>query len=400
MRSRQPRVIGVLLSLLLLAAAACGQDGEPEGAPSPTEQAAPEAEATATSDGTATEQPGEAAAAASCPGAEESQSPTAAELAVDPSPEREEMLAERARANGQPVLVYTSGRPAEMDEITAAFTEEYGVETEVFRAGGNDLLSRITQEVAAGEPTADVVAANDNVIYGLDVGEGILSPVTSVYDDKLPDEITASPNSYPNYVNYWMFAYNTEIVEESELPHTYEDLLDPRWQGAISIARYPDWFATLWDIIGEEEAEEYFSALGDQNPYVADQFTPSILAVVSGAQPLTITTVSGVLAQQQAAGAPLEGYFPDEPTVARSQSSGWIDCGGNPEGGILFLEFLLSPDGAQQVYKAANRVPAHEDVEPDPPTLRPEEFVRIDYGSFLPEQAEWEQRFDQLLIQG
>ena len=396
MRAGPSRLFGLLVATLLLVASACGQQA-------PT-QAEPAATATTTTGATTSATPAEGAGttadASACPDAEGSESPTAAELAVDPSPEREEVLAERARANGEPVLVYTSGRPAEMDQITTAFTEQYGVETEVFRAGGNDLLSRIVQEVAAGEPTADVVAANDNVIYGLDVGEGVLSPIKSVYDDQLPDTITASANSYPNYVNYWMFAYNTEVLDESELPRTYDDLLDPRWEGAISIARYPDWFATLWEIIGEDRAEEFFTALGDQQPYVAEQFTPTILAVVSGAQPLTITTVSGVLAQQTAAGAPLEGYFPDEPTVARSQSSGWIDCGRNPEGGILFLEFLLSPEGGQQVYKASNRVPAHEEVEPDPPSLRPEEFVRIDYGEFLPEQAEWEQRFDQLLIRG
>lgn len=395
---RRSAVPALLVFMLVAACGQAGETGETEGA-APTAAQSP-ATQPATADATATQEAAapSAAPASGCPGQTASGSPSAAELAMDPSPEREELLAERAKANGEPVLVYTSGRPEEMDEITSGFTEKYGVQTEVFRAGGTDLLSRVIQEVQANEPTADVIAANDNVIYGLDAGEGILSPIVSVYDDAIPDQIVASPNSVPNYVNYWMFAYNTELLEEGELPRTYEELLDPRWQGAISIARYPDWFATLWDILGEEAAEEYFTALGDQKPFVADQFTPAIMAVVTGAQPLTSTTVSGVLAQQQDAGAPLEGYFPDEPTIARSQSSGWVDCGGNPEGGILFLEYLQSPEGGQQVYKDANRVPAHEDVEPDPPTLRPDEFVRIDYESYLPEQAEWEQRFDEMLI--
>src|SRR5665811_809057 len=72
------------------------------------------------------------ASASGCPGQTASGSPSAAELAMDPSPEREELLAERAKANGEPVLVYTSGRPEEMDEITSGFTEKYGVQTEVF----------------------------------------------------------------------------------------------------------------------------------------------------------------------------------------------------------------------------------------------------------------------------
>src|SRR5680860_898391 len=119
--------VPVLLMFMLVAA--CGQaaetgetgeTGETEGAAptaaqSPTAQTAPE-EATATQEAAAPS----AAAASGCPGQTASGSPSAAELAMDPSPEREELFAERAKANGEPVLVYTSGRPEEMDEITSA----------------------------------------------------------------------------------------------------------------------------------------------------------------------------------------------------------------------------------------------------------------------------------------
>lgn len=319
------------------------------------------------------------------------------ELAASATPERNEQLAELAREAG-PVLVYSSNPPEEFDRITEAFTEEYGVEVENYRAGGTDLIQRVLQETSAGAVTADVISANDNVIYALDAGEGLVRPFASAQAEQLPDELQVSENSYPVYVNYWMWAYNTDLVTEEELPRTYEDLLDPAWQGRVTIAQYADWFATMFEIV--EEPEDYFTALGAQGPLVADQFTPALLPVVSGEHALTITTTSGALAQQQAAGAPVVGYFPDEPTVARSQSVGWLEGGANPAGGLLFAEFQLAPEFGQRFMREANRVPAHVDVEADPPELRPEEFVTVDYEAYLPEQADWEERFDSLLIGG
>lgn len=319
------------------------------------------------------------------------------ELAASPSDDRNEQLAEMAREAG-PVLVYSSNPPEEFDRVTEAFTDEYGVEVENYRAGGTDLIQRVLQESSAGAATADVISANDNVVYALDAGEGLVRSFQSAEAEQLPDELQVSENSYPVYVNYWMWAYNTDLVTEEELPRTYEDLLDPAWQGRVTIAQYADWFATMFEIV--EQPEDYFIALGEQGPLVADQFTPALLPVVSGEHALTITTTSGALAQQQAAGAPVVGYFPDDPTVARSQSVGWLDGGSNPAGGMLFAEFLLSPEDGQQFMREANRVPAHVDVEADPPELRAEEFVTVDYETFLPEQADWEERFDTLLIGG
>lgn len=317
-----------------------------------------------------------------------------AELATSPSADSTARLVELAREAG-PVLVYTSNPPEEFQRLTAEFTKEYGVRVKTYRAGGTNLVQRVLQETRAKSVTADAISANDNVVYALDVGEGLVRPFTSAEADKLPAELRVSKNSYPVYVNYWMWAYNTRLLKKSDLPHSYADLLDPRWKGKFTIAQYPDWLATIFEIVDDPDA--HFDALRGQRPMVADQFTQAIIPVVSGEYPLTITTTSGVLANQTDDGAPLAGYFPDDATPARSQSVAWLSGGANPAGGLLFAEFQLAPRYGQRFMREANRVPAHADVPPDPPELRPAEFRAVDYAKFLPQQAAWEERFDTLV---
>jgi iron(III) transport system substrate-binding protein len=61
-------------------------------------------------------------------------------------------------------------------------------------------------------------------------------------------------------------AYNTEKVKREELPKTFEDLLDPRWQGRLWIeATDKSWFGTLLETIGEAKGEKLFRDIAAGN---------------------------------------------------------------------------------------------------------------------------------------
>lgn len=318
------------------------------------------------------------------------------DIATQPSSDREAKLLEKAQKQGK-VLVYSTNPVDDLNKIGAAFEAKYKVPVEFYRGGSTGaLINRITTEAKAGQLKADVLFANDDITSAID-SEGILAPYKPADEADYPAELKSSPNTFPVYVNYWMWAYNKDKVDKSELPHTYEDLLDPQWRGKITIARYADWLSVLWGIIGEDKAPDYFKALKEQQPFIAAQFTPALLPVVSGEKEITLSTVSGVLAIQKDKGAPIEGYFPDEPTPARTNAVGWIPTGQNPEGGLLFAEFLLSRDGGQQLMKEANRVPADRQVPPEPASLRPDKFVLVNYDSYGPNEDMWLKRFDEFL---
>lgn len=314
-----------------------------------------------------------------------------AELAMNPTDDRNDQLYETAKENG-PVLLYVTLPPPEVDAQITGFNELYpDIEVEYYRGGSTgSMINRILTESAADQLDADVSWNNDHIAYVLD-GQGLFQEFISAEDESYDADFRIVDSSYPTYINYWMFAYNTDLVDESELPTSYEDVLDERWSGDLTVATYTDWFYGLWDILGEDRAESFFAELAEKDPLTTKQFTPALLPVIQGERSLTLSTVSGVLRGRQEEGAPLEGYFPDEATVARTVPISVFADGGNPEGGLLFAEYVLSQEG-QQLLSDRGRVPGHAGIDPDPLELRPEKAQLIDYANFIPEESEWEQK--------
>src|SRR5258705_12584110 len=56
--------------------------------------------------------------------------------------------------------------------------------------------------------------------------------------------------------------YNTNLVKKQDSPKSYEDLLDPRWKGKLTIeADDAVWFGALVSEMGEEKGLAYFREL-------------------------------------------------------------------------------------------------------------------------------------------
>lgn len=322
--------------------------------------------------------------------------PSFAEIAMSPTPDRREQLREAAIANNAPILVYTTS--ADAVTVAAAFEEEYPELTvEIFRAGAaGTMINRVLTEFGAGSLRADVQVTNDFVTTVLS-SAGVHQPFVSEFDAGFDPALRATNDSYQPNINYWMWVYNTDLVSEDELPRTYDDLLDPRWKDELVIARMTDWFYALWNLLGDDRAEEYFTRLGEQNPLLVSNFTEALNPIVAGERGLTITNVSGLVVARQDQGAPIKAYFPEEPTIARGSPIAIFGGGNNPEGGLLFAEFTLDPERGQLVLQSRNRVLGHSAVPPLVDGLMPEQFVGIDFADFLPNEDMWLSRLQATL---
>jgi iron(III) transport system substrate-binding protein len=294
-------------------------------------------------------------------------------------------------------MLYTGVPAVELEDLAKGFKAKYGLEIEYWRATGMEPVQRILREYQANNLAMDVFWTNDPAVYAVSA-EKVLTPFISIHDASYPKELRISNDTYPTYINYWMWGYNTTMIKPEEIPKSYEDLLNPKWKDKMSIARYSDWVATLWGQWGEAKAKEYFTKLGRQNLMVHDGFAETVQSIGTGERPLTLSLTSGTLLGWRKKGAPIDGYFPDDITVTRGASIGWNSKGRNPEGGLLLIEYILAPDGGQALARTYARVPAHKDVLPNPPWMKADKFVNVNYASYLPNQTEWDRRFDELFL--
>ncbi|MBF8253850.1 MAG: fbpA 2, partial [Deltaproteobacteria bacterium] len=178
------------------------------------------------------------------------------------------------------------------------------------------------------------------------------------------------PNGYWTavYTNYATIGYNTKLVAEKDAPKQWEDLLDPKWRGKISIDQEQySWFGTLHKAWGKERAQKYMRALAKQNIEWRKGHTLIAQLMSAGEFPLGIIYAHRTEEMKQR-GAPIEWVNTVNPLVVTLNSAGLSVKPSHPNAARLFIDFLLSKP-AQQRLRALRRIPARPDVEPFSPRM-------------------------------
>ncbi|MPZ62030.1 MAG: extracellular solute-binding protein [Propionibacteriales bacterium] len=168
--------------------------------------------------------------------------------------DREQYLFDCAKTEGS-VTLYTSSSVAE-DLLAPAFEEKYqGVEMEVNTAT-NQLVQQIIEEEEADVHNFDVYGD----IYGNIVRDSTYfarysSPNTEAVLDDLVTPYSVSANGF-----IMGAAYNPDLVTGDDIPTSYEDLADPKWEGKIAggyDTSTPVTYAVARATLGDEFMEEF-----------------------------------------------------------------------------------------------------------------------------------------------
>ena len=304
-------------------------------------------------------------------------------------PGRLEKLAAAAKREGE-VTIYTSTPVEDIKVLTDAFERKYGIRTNVWRASSEKVLQRGTIEARAGRFDVDVFETNGPELEVL-AREKLLAPVeTPAVRDLVPEAVLPHRQWIGTRLVIFAFAYNTSLVQKSELPRTYEGFADPRWKGRLGIeAEDADWFATVSGLLGEANAERTFRAIVATNG-VSVRKGHTLLAnlVASGEVPLALTVYNYKAEQLKNKGAPID-WFVLPPAIARVNGLAVAARAPHPGAALLWYEFVLGVDG-QKLLLSREFVPTNRRVE-TPLNRFPLRFV--DSAAVLDESAKWEQRY-------
>jgi iron(III) transport system substrate-binding protein len=316
-----------------------------------------------------------------------------ASLAEYQGADRMDRIVAAAKREGE-VTIYTSTPVDDMKVLTDAFERQYGIRTKVWRASSEKVLQRGIAEARAGRFDVDVFDTNGPELEAL-VREKMLMPVQSpALADLLPEAVFPHRAWAGTRLVIFAIAYNTKLVQRSELPTSYEGFADPRWKGRLGIeAEDSDWFATLSGLLGEANAERTFRAIVAQNG-ISVRKGHTLLAnlVASGEVPVALTVYNYKAEQLKNKGAPID-WFVLQPAIARVNGVGVAANAPHPNAALLWYEFALSPDG-QKLLLSRDFVPTSTKVE-TPLNRFPLRFV--DSHAVLEDSAKWEKRFADIL---
>jgi iron(III) transport system substrate-binding protein len=275
-----------------------------------------------------------------------------AELALYKGKDRENVLLEGAKKEGQ-LTFYTSNTWV-AGPVSQEFEKKYPfIKANVWRSDSKSLLKRLTEEHTAGRYLADVVETSPEYVTLL-VRNNLLqehfSPELAAYDDDAKVKGKSGVLAWTNREIYISLGYNTKLISAADAPKTLRDYLDPKWKGKMSIAGTTtgtQWIGAVIDAMGREFLEK----LGAQEISVQNMSGAALSGLVaSGEVPLSPTIFNSNIFTHKQKNAPVEWRAID-PVIAGVGSSGMIVNAPHPHAALLFLDYLHSTLGQQVAMK-------------------------------------------------
>jgi iron(III) transport system substrate-binding protein len=307
--------------------------------------------------------------------------------------DREQRLLQGARKEGA-VSVYTSLNLKDSAPIVEAFEKKYGIKVSLWRASGEKVVQRALTEARAGRFMPDVLES-DGIEMEILAREKLL---TEFYSPLFKDLPAAAFPPHRQYVadrfNFFVIAYNTNLVKPQDVPNSYKDLLKPYWAGKISIeAGDTDWFGAMVKNMGEKDGMAFFRGLAQQGTQVRTGHTLITELVAAGEIPLAAAVYNHAIERLSKTGAPVK-WKALEPTFGRPGAVGVTKNAPHPHAALLFADFMLSREG-QELIKQRNRVPSSNAV--DSP-LNKFKYSMIDPAIVLDESEKWETLWENLFL--
>lgn len=283
--------------------------------------------------------------------AQVSRSANLAELAKYSGRDRERVLYEGAKKEGK-LLWYTSLVPHKY--IAKVFQAKYpGVAVDVYRAAGTTLAVRLLEERRAKRYLADAIESTPPQLMMLRDGQA-LQPFSSPHLAKYPE--IAKERAGGDLV-FWAtdresligVGYNKNVMRGDAIPKRFDDLLNPALKGLMSSANNETGARAIGAML-KAKGEGFVRKLKDQDirPHGTTAAGLTDL-IISGEAPISFTMVQTNLTQPAATkGAPV-AWVPMEVVAVNAGSAAVLANAPNPHAALLFVDFLLGPQG-QKMY--------------------------------------------------
>lgn len=315
--------------------------------------------------------------------------------------EREETLLEEALAANDGTLdFYTEINDPEA--ITDPFGEKFeDLTVNVYRAGSEQIRQRVLEESDASFSGADLIEMDTLEMAILDT-EGLLSPASSPYLEDV-SEAARFDNFIGDRLSYIVPGWNTDLVAPADVPTSLEEYAD--FGGALALEGSDVfWFAGMVthmesEGMSRDEAVQVFRDLA-ANASITSGHTTTTELVVAGQYAVAPNHYVHRLLELQEKGAPIAWSPVNIPVVAEITATAVHCLSDNPAGALLLQDFILSPEGGQQIFVEEGRTPAIESLAQE--TLGGVDItpITVDVADVAANYSEWAELWDEVIRGG
>jgi len=273
------------------------------------------------------------------------------------------------------ITVYMSGPGSLAKQLEEAFEADRGDILEVLNAGGGSVAKRIWTEMEAGEIHADVVFSSEPLMFLALKEKGQL-------DNYLSPELSAMQDKYnfgdgyftPVNARYGIIVYNVENVNENEVPTSWADLKESRWNNRLALPDATQSATALAITSGIEQIFNFdwtfFEAMNANNAMLLKSNSQVAEKAKTGEVDAGFLPHDGVLRsinkdRKDGIDSPLRIVWPVEGAISIQRPIGIIANASRPEENVAlskeFVDFVLSKE-AQEIMKKFGFISVRNDV--------------------------------------
>jgi iron(III) transport system substrate-binding protein len=262
--------------------------------------------------------------------------------------EEETMESEAPAKVGNQVLTIYSGRAETLvGPLIAQFEQDTGIKTQV-RYGDTAAMALAIMEEGQNSP-ADVYFAQDAGALGALANEGRLLTLSPSILEKVDPSYRSADDEWVGISGRARVVnYNTNLVDQSELPDSIWGFLDPKWKGKIGWApsngSFQSFVTALRVLEGEDRAKEWLVGIMANEPRVFSGNAPIVEAVGRGEIHVGFVNnyyMHGIKAKNPS--LPVANHYTsgDAGSMINIAGAGIVDTTKNKELAEQFIQYML-----------------------------------------------------------
>jgi iron(III) transport system substrate-binding protein len=301
--------------------------------------------------------------------------------------QRKAFLEEGAKKERE-LVFYTSLSLTDYPKIMPHFEKSYPfIKTNTYRSTPSGVFTRVETEARAGRFAVDVVGSAPVEMWQLKQRKH-----SAAY---LSPEQKALPPGSRDPEGYWqgfevtplVTAFNTKQVSNADAPRNYQDLLNPKWKGKISLGTEEyTWFNILLDSMGAKKGQEYMQALARQDLQMpGSSSVMRVQLMLAGESAIAVAARGRRVTEYKQQGAPIDFRIMD-PYAGEPNFVALMQRSAHPHAALLFIDWILSEEGQTRLADAAGRISIRKGIKHKPwvQELLQKEFVFLSPSSIGP----------------
>jgi iron(III) transport system substrate-binding protein len=269
---------------------------------------------------------------------------------------REAKLLELAKREGR-LAFWNQGQAKEMQPVIDKFRKRFPfLQVDYWRADETTLRQKLLSEARAQIYNVDVSGAEIDFILELkDAG------LMKKYDwpnarHWLPQHKDADGYWVARNILPTVTAYNTNLVPAAEAPKSWDDFLNQKWKGSISMDRAGgEWVLMLWAAWGKEKTVGYLKKLALNKLVLSSGATQRTEMLAAGAHKIDLRLNLNRILDYQEKGAPLE-WVRTDPILMKGTPIFIAERAPHPNAAVLFADWFTSLEGQQAYYDASGKL--------------------------------------------